>query len=177
MKPKNIIILSVTVLVVDLLWSKCVFTLFNIVNTYKYTVAYLGGASCIIFNLFLCIILECILEDIDKKKKQKQYTDPNLFKWDIDNEDEELKKKGYCVLVVAGRTEAVQNFVEKLSYKIGYKCDFAMTSGRSHIDVYNCEDAIKKAEEAINDEEWMEQFIVPYSEESYNNKTYFEILK
>lgn len=97
------------------------------------------------------------------------------FTWYDDREDEELYLNGVSVMLVAGRTKAIQKFVEALSYKIGSKCDFSFTAGRAHIDVFK--DAYDKALEAVNDPEFMNQFIVPYSEESYYNETYFEILR
>lgn len=95
------------------------------------------------------------------------------FTWG-DQEDPELYKSGTTVLITAGRTKAIQKFVEALSYKIGHKCDFAFTAGRAHIDVMS--EGAEKAVEAINDSEFMNQFLVPYSRESYDNETYFEIL-
>jgi len=96
------------------------------------------------------------------------------FTW-TDKEDEELYKNGIRIMWVAGRTKAIQNFVEQLSYKIGHKCDFSFIAGRGHIDVL--EEGYDLAIEAVNDEEFMKQFIVPYSRETYDNETYFEILK
>ena len=55
------------------------------------------------------------------------------------------------------------------------KCDFSFIAGRAHIDVL--EEGYDLAIEAVNDEEFMKQFIVPYSQETYDNETYFEILK
>lgn len=97
------------------------------------------------------------------------------FTWYDDREDEELYLNGVSVMWVAGRTKAIQKFVEALSYKIGSKCDFSFVAGRAHIDVFK--DAYDKAMEAVNDLEFMNQFIIPYSEESYYNETYFEILR
>ncbi len=97
----------------------------------------------------------------------------NNFTW-TDQEDEELYKNGITIMWAAGRTKSIQNFVEKLSYKIGHKCDFSFSAGRAHIDVLK--DGYDKAVGAINDEEFMKQFYVPYSEETYDNGTYFEIL-
>lgn len=57
---------------------------------------------------------------------------------------------------VAGRSKAVQNFVEKLSYRIDSKCDFSYTAGRAHIDVTI--EAYSKALEAVQDEDFMNQF-------------------
>lgn len=95
------------------------------------------------------------------------------FAW-TDKEDEELYKNGITIMWIAGRTKAIQKFVEALSYKIGSKCDFAFTAGRAHIDV--SKDAYNNAIEAVNDEKFMRQFIVPYSKETYNNETYFEVI-
>lgn len=95
------------------------------------------------------------------------------FTW-TDKEDEELYKNGITIMWIAGRTKAIQKFVEALSYKIGSKCDFAFTAGRAHIDV--SKDAYNNAIEAVNDEKFMGQFIVPYSKETYDNETYFEVI-
>lgn len=100
----------------------------------------------------------------------------NQPKWTWTNqEDDFLYKNGVCVAIVTGRTKAIQKFVEALSYKIGTKCDFAFSAGRAHIDTHP--DYVEKAIDAIKDKNFMTQFIVPYSEETYNNETYFEIAK
>ena len=96
------------------------------------------------------------------------------FTWTA-NEDPEIFKNGIRVLWIAGRSTAIQKFVEALSNKIGHKCDWSFSAGRAHIDVMK--DGYDKCIEAINDEEWMSQFIVPYSKETYDDGTYFEILK
>lgn len=97
------------------------------------------------------------------------------FTWDKDREDLDISKNGLTVMWVAGRSKAIQKFVEKLSYKIGFKCDFSYTAGRAHIDV--SKEAYGKALEVVQDSDFMSQFLVSYSEESYNNETYFEILR
>lgn len=96
------------------------------------------------------------------------------FTW-TDKEDEELYRNGITIMWMTGRSKAIQKFVEALSYKIGSKCDFSFTAGRAHIDA--SKDGYDKAIEAINDEEFMNQFIVPYSEESYNDETYCIIIE
>lgn len=95
------------------------------------------------------------------------------FTW-TDKEDVDLYKNGIIVMWVTGRTKAIQRFVEALSNRIGSKCDFAFTAGRAHIDVSKTE--YDKALEAVNNKEFMKEFIVPYSAESYNNETYFEVI-
>lgn len=95
------------------------------------------------------------------------------FTWG-DEEDPELFKNGVTIMIVAGRTKSIQKFIEALSYKIDSKCDFAFTAGRAHIDV--SKDSYSKALEAIGEEGFMEQFIVPYSDESFENETYFEVI-
>lgn len=95
------------------------------------------------------------------------------FTW-TDKEDDELYKNGITVMWVAGRTKAIQSFVEALSNRIGSKCDFAFTAGRAHIDVLKID--YDKAFEAVNNEEFMREFIVPYSRETYDNETYFEVI-
>ena len=96
------------------------------------------------------------------------------FTW-TDKEDDELYRNGITIMWMSGRSKAIQKFVEALSYKIGSKCDFSFNAGRAHIDV--SKNSYDKAVEAINDEEFMSQFIVPYSNESYDNETYCEILR
>ena len=96
------------------------------------------------------------------------------FTW-TDEEDTELYENGITILWMVGRTKAIQKFVEALSYKIGSKCDFSYTAGRAHIDV--SVEGYEKAIEIINDEAFMEQFIVPYSKETYNNETYCDIIR
>ena len=95
------------------------------------------------------------------------------FTW-TDKEDNELFKNGITIMWMAGRTKAIQKFIEALSYRIGYKCDFSFVAGREHIDVPK--DGYEKAVEAVNDSEFMNQFIVPYSDETYDNETYCEII-
>lgn len=95
------------------------------------------------------------------------------FKWS-DKEDDELYKNGITIMWMAGRTKAIQKFIEALSYKIGYKCDFSFAAGRAHIDVPK--EGYDKAFEAVCDVEFMDQFIVPYSEETYDNETYCKII-
>lgn len=95
------------------------------------------------------------------------------FTWS-DKEDKELYRNGITIIWMAGRSKAIQKFIEALSYKIGSKCDFSFTAGRAHIDV--SKEGYDKAIEAINDEEFMRQFIVPYSRETYDNETYCEVI-
>lgn len=123
---------------------------------------------------WLC--LECCIDNIkdlpvynwhDSKEESKQFT------W-TDKEDDELYKNGATIMWVSGRSKAIQKFVEALSYKIGYKCDFAYTAGRAHIDVPK--EAYSKCIELFDNGEFIKPFIVPYSEETYNNETYFEVL-
>lgn len=95
------------------------------------------------------------------------------FTW-TDKEDEELYKNGITIMWMAGRSKAIQKFVEALSYKIGRKCDFAFSAGRAHIDVPN--EVYDKALEVISDKDFMKQFIVQYSRETYENETYCEVI-
>ena len=62
-------------------------------------------------------------------------------------------------------------FVEALSYKIDAKCDFRQTCGRYFILVPK--DKVDEAIKVITTD-WLNQFVVKYSDESYNNETYFE---
>ena len=96
------------------------------------------------------------------------------FTW-TDKEDDELYRNGITIMWMAGRSKTIQKFVEALSYKISSKCDFSFIAGRAHIDV--SKDSYDKAVEAVNDESFMRQFTIPYSDESYDNETYCEILR
>lgn len=98
----------------------------------------------------------------------------NNWTWS-DKEDKFLYEHGTRVAIAIGRSKAIQKFVEALSYKIGAKCDFAFIAGRAHIDVHP--DFANKAVQALNDKEFMAKFLVPYSETTYENETYFEIAK
>lgn len=95
------------------------------------------------------------------------------FTWS-DKEDDELYKNGITIMWMAGRTKAIQRFIEALSYRIGHKCVFSFAVGRAHIDVPK--EGYDKAFEAVCDVGFMDQFIVPYSEESYENETYCEVI-
>lgn len=95
------------------------------------------------------------------------------FTWS-DSEDTELYKNGVTFMWVAGRTKAIQKFVEELSYKAGHKCDFSWIAGRAHIDT--SKEGLGEVMEVIKDEEFVNKFVVPYSKESYDNETYFEPL-
>ena len=110
------------------------------------------------------------LNNIIGINNKKQIT----FTWS-DKEDPELYNNGIRLMWVVGRSTKIQKFVEALSYKIGSKCDFSFVAGRAYIDVFK--HAYDKAIAVVNDEEFMKQFIVPYSKESYNNETYFEVLE
>ena len=93
------------------------------------------------------------------------------FTW-TSKEDDNIYKNGVTVCIAAGSTESIQHFVEELSNKIGHKCDWAFTGGRAHIDVLpEGKDAALKY---VNDPLFMKQFVVPYSEEADDNKTYLE---
>lgn len=94
------------------------------------------------------------------------------FTWDLDKEDPEIVKNGLVLTWLVGRSSAIQKFIEALSYKIGYKCDFAFTAGRAHIDVPR--DGYAEARKALEDTDFIKPFIVPYSNESYDNGTYLD---
>lgn len=96
------------------------------------------------------------------------------FSWDLEKEDEEITKNGTTVLLLAGRSNAIQKFVEDLSNRIEAKCDWSYCGGRAHVDTLI--EHAEKAKKAISDSEWLNSYIVPYSEESWENKTYFEVL-
>lgn len=109
-------------------------------------------------------------KSVDAKKALK--SEDVHFTW-TDTEDDELYKNGITIIWVVGRQKAIQKFVEALSYKIGYKCDFAFTAGRAHIDV--SQEGYAKASDVLN-QGFVNQFIVPYSKETYENETYFELI-
>lgn len=96
------------------------------------------------------------------------------FSWDSECEDSELVKTGITVLLLAGRSTAIQKFVEDLSYKIRAKCDWSYCGGRAHVEVPK--GYADKARMAISDSEWLNSYKVPYSDETWNNGTYFEVL-
>lgn len=96
------------------------------------------------------------------------------FEW-TDTEDDELYNNGVTIIWVAGRSKAIQRFVEELSYKIGYKCDYAFTGGRAHVDVSLL--GYSEALEIVKNIEFMKQFIVPYSKKTWDDETYLEILR
>ena len=101
-------------------------------------------------------------------------TNDNMeFIWS-DEEDIEIFKNGVTIIWAEGRSKAIQKFVETLSYKIGHECDWSFTGGRAHIDV--ARSGFEKACDVISDDEFMKQFIVPYSDKSYENESYFNIL-
>ena len=114
---------------------------------------------------------QCSVASNDSDILKEELANPDKFTWS-DKEDPELYKNGVTIMWVVGRTKAIQKFVEELSYAIGYKCDFSMTAGRAHIDVLK--EALPKCREVLTDE-FLSRFIVPYSQESYDNETYFEI--
>ena len=76
-----------------------------------------------------------------------------MFTW-TEQEDDEILKNGTTIMWAAGCTKAIQRFVENLSNKVG----------------------VEAALKLIEDKEYMKQFYVEYSDESYENETYFERL-
>ena len=51
-----------------------------------------------------------------------------LWTWS-DREDSEILENGVTVFYVDGSKEIIQDFVEKASYRIGYKVDFSYMGG------------------------------------------------
>ena len=96
--------------------------------------------------------------------------DKEKFTWDKERCDDHLFKEGFIVLTAAGRSKAAQKVVEELSYEIDSKCDFRIVAGRILILVEK-----EKVDEACNllYGSWIKQFIVHYSEKSYDDETYF----
>lgn len=147
-------------------------------NTSVYGIRDIGNVPVVRFDSLEKIIdhIETLLKQDNELMKHLVISDTNTkFEW-FDKEDPELYKRGVTIAWMAGRTTSVQRFIESLSYHIGYKCDFSWSGGRAHIDVLNIPDAVTKATEAINDSEWMSQFLVPYSKEAYDDGTYLEFL-
>lgn len=96
------------------------------------------------------------------------------FTW-TDKEDPEVLNKGTTIMWAAGRTKAIQRFVEDLSNKVGAKADWCFQAGRAHIEIMP--EGVEAAMKLINDEEFMKQYYVEYSDESYKNETYFQRLR
>ncbi len=95
---------------------------------------------------------------------------PN-FTWS-DKEDDEIYNHGIRVAFFQGRSAQAQKLVEALSYATGHKVDFSISAGIIHVDVLR--DGVDAVVEKINDEEFMKEFIVKYSPETYENGTYLE---
>lgn len=104
-------------------------------------------------------------------KNEQSEENKSQFSWSNEEEDPEIFKNGITIVWAIGDKNSIQKFVEALSYKIGHKCDFSFTAGRAHIDVL--EKGYEKAKEALNDSDFINEFVVPYSS---NNTKYFEFL-
>ena len=143
----------------------------------NFVVAYILGAISITLSMALYSFMNNTIKSIKEIDHIKQYTNSKYFTWKDDVADGDFLKNSVCISYAIGRSKAAQRFVEALSYKIGYKCDFTVSMGRIILRVYKCQDAIEKANEALCDDEWMKQFIVPFSEENFDNETYFEIAR
>lgn len=79
------------------------------------------------------------------------------FSWSLKEEDSDLYHNGVTLLWISGNVDAIQKFVEALSYKIGRKCDFACFFDKAHVDVY--EDAWGDAVDAVQDDAWVEEML------------------
>lgn len=95
------------------------------------------------------------------------------FTWDPVHEDPEIRDHGKIAAYAYGKSDALQAFVEALSIKINAKCDWEYAGGTAHIDALPGNLAAARA--AIRDEAWIGQFLIPYSDESIADGTYFQI--
>ena len=93
------------------------------------------------------------------------------FTWS-DKEDDEIYNNGIRVAFFHGRSKQAQKLVEALSYATGHKVDFSISASIIHVDVLR--EGVDAVVEKLNDEEFMKDFIVEYSEETYDNETYLE---
>lgn len=96
--------------------------------------------------------------------------DKEKFTWDPEECDNHLFKEGSPVFTAVGRSKAAQKVVEALSYEIDSKCDFRIVAGRIIIlvDKEKTDDAFD-----ILYSDWIKGYVVPYSNESYDDETYF----
>lgn len=98
-----------------------------------------------------------------------------MFTWDLNKMDENIFSHGEIVVWVTGGKSAIQKFVETLSHRIGQKCDWGYIGGRAHIDTLP--ENVPAAKQAILDTDWVRQFIIPVTDETFANGTYFGIEK
>lgn len=83
-----------------------------------------------------------------------------------DLEDPEIVKNGVTVCFVDGRSKAIQKFVEKASYRIGYKVDFSYMAGIAHIDVLP--EGARLLRELIKNKSFMKNFLCDYDTDPDN---------
>lgn len=73
-------------------------------------------------------------------------------------EDDELFHHGVTVVWLDATAKAAQNFVERMSYKIGHKVDYSYTAGRAHVEVMP--EGVDAFREAMDDVAFMDTFYV-----------------
>ena len=92
-----------------------------------------------------------------------------LWTWS-DREDSEILENGVTVFYVDGSKEIIQDFVEKASYRIGYKVDFSYMGVIAHIDTFL--EGAKLLKELIKNKNFMKNFLCDYDT---NPEKYFMI--
>lgn len=96
------------------------------------------------------------------------------FTWSPEKTDPQLFQNGQMIRTMVGRSSAAQKFVEALSEKVDSKCDFRVACGRIIILCNSDEKVIAKVNEAFDDKDFMNKYLVKYSPEIYDNGTYLE---
>lgn len=96
--------------------------------------------------------------------------DTEKFTWDTERCDDHLFKEGSPVLTAVGRSKAAQKVVEALSYEIDSKCDFRIVAG--HIIILVEKEKVAEAFDILYSDR-IKGYVVPYSDESYDDETYF----
>lgn len=116
----------------------------------------------------------CIQEGKLLETHPDEYTNPEKFSWNGDEEDPYIRNNGYTIMIAAGSTRLIQKFVEALSLKIKAKCDWSFCGGRAHIEVLP--EYVMHARGLITNPSYMSQFIKEYPYDNENERDYFQIL-
>lgn len=93
--------------------------------------------------------------------------------WDETESDPLIHEHGTIFAWGQGRATAINKFIAALSERIQAKCDWSYAGGRAHLDTLPAYKSI--AVQALRDERWMSKFLVEYSEQSWQDGTYFRI--
>ncbi len=96
-----------------------------------------------------------------------------LLEWSDERSDAMIFDHGRTFAWGQGRNPATQKFVEALSRRIMAKCDWSYAGGRSHFEALP--GYAHAAAVALRDEEWLARFLVPYTDESWENGTFFRL--